>query len=390
MAGALDNKLFINRAEKPVFVERFEKWISQGVIPPFAFLFQEAETGFVDDKNKLGKDIIQFGFLLRDEKGNVLVSRRAMFGNNTVAGHTVTVGDSVLVGWSPVELPDGRRFPASEMDIRYIFHREVPELAGTPPKCSFIGLVRNQRRKTLMGAVHILQYYFYLFDMQYADTPDFSRVRFRKDQDDQPQAFVPINRDLADTVQDKKADLRALEAVTGSTFPHLDYGESILLKPLPGSLPPFKVHPPGVFISHATSDDTAANLIANSLQKAGISVWCDHRTILPGQSWQWEIADAIKYGPGFVVLCSEASQKSSWVQKEVSMAIERKKHEMGYLLVPVVLEGKGKLDHVFESIRNLLWVADFRDNADRQSQIDALVALARKQTEEYGCLRVNS
>ncbi len=207
--------------------------------------------------------------------------------------------------------------------------------------------------------------------------PDFSRIRFRKDKNDLPKFFVPVDRKLVHAVQAKKADLRALEAITGSAFLDVDYGDSLFLPPSPTHLPPYLNHPPGVFLSHATADDATANLLADMIQKAGVSVWCDHHSLWPGQSWRWEISDAIRYGPCFVVLCSEASAKSQGVREEVQLALERKISDKDYLLLPAVLDGEDKFDHVDSSIRDSIWVADLRNRADRPDRINYLVDLVK-------------
>jgi len=379
LAGALDHKRYIDRTKNLEFSKRFEAWIAEGRIPPFACLFPETEIGYIADKDKPGKDIVQLAFLVRDDQGNVLVSHRADFGGDKAAGHTVTVGDSVLVGWSPIELPEGRGHPASERDMLYAYHREVPVLPGYPPQCAFIGLIRNELERRIADTIHTLRYYFYLFEMSYPGAPDFSKIRFQKDKDDQPRSFHAIDDALASAVQDKKADLRALEAASGNDYSRLGYGKSTLVRPSKGNLPPFLDHPPGVFISHATSDDAVADRIAKKLGEAGISVWCDHRTLCPGQTWPWEISDAIKYGPCFILLCSEASLKSKAVQDEAALALERRKREPEFLVIPVVLEGGDKMQYVPKIISSTIWAADLREAGKRDAQIEELVARAREK-----------
>jgi tetratricopeptide (TPR) repeat protein len=67
-----------------------------------------------------------------------------------------------------------------------------------------------------------------------------------------------------------------------------------------------------IFISHTTADDSAINLIAESLEKAGHTVWVDHRNgIIPGTpSWDKEIRMAIKNADIGVFVMTEKSLES--------------------------------------------------------------------------------
>jgi formylglycine-generating enzyme required for sulfatase activity len=80
-----------------------------------------------------------------------------------------------------------------------------------------------------------------------------------------------------------------------------------------------------VFISHATEDAELAHRLAGDLQQLGVTIWIAPECIRPGESW----VDAIERGLGgsshMLVLLTPAALESSWVKKEinVAMALER-------------------------------------------------------------------
>jgi tetratricopeptide (TPR) repeat protein len=82
-----------------------------------------------------------------------------------------------------------------------------------------------------------------------------------------------------------------------------------------------------IFISHSTADDTAINKIAESLEKAGHTVWVDHRNgIIPGTpSWDKEIRMAIKNADVGVFVMTEKSLDSGICGAECLLILELKK-----------------------------------------------------------------
>lgn len=384
MARGVDHKRYVDRIRNRDFADRVDSWGSSGHIPSFAAVFPETELGHIADSEKSDKYIIQLGFLILNHEGKALLTKRAKFSTKSQHGHTVSTGCSVLVSWSPLDLPCGRRFPASEQDIAELFHKEVPPISNQEPEFRFLGLARNNVRKESGTGVFEMSYFFYLFAAQYGGEPDFSTVSYRKDKDDKPMGFFPIDGSLAQKVADKKVDLRALEAASGSDFSSLGHGESILIRPKPGGLPPFLEHPPGVFISHATSDDMAVDWLADRLRSKGITtLFYDHQAIRSGDDWATRISDAIKYGPCFVVICSKSSSLSLPVQNEVGQAVARKERDSGFLILQIVLEGQDVRDYLPPSLKNL-WATDLRDPTTRDAKADSLLLQIQRQVTEYG------
>ena len=72
-----------------------------------------------------------------------------------------------------------------------------------------------------------------------------------------------------------------------------------------------------VFLSYARSDAEAAKALADHIARAGHDVWWD-REIEGGSRFAVEIDKALQNADFIVVLWSEASIQSAWVQDEAS------------------------------------------------------------------------
>ena len=74
---------------------------------------------------------------------------------------------------------------------------------------------------------------------------------------------------------------------------------------------------PYIFISYASADRDRAIEVANALERAGVAVWLDRRSIAGGTSWSAEIVAGIKGCAALVLLCSPAAMQSPNVGQEV-------------------------------------------------------------------------
>ena len=75
-----------------------------------------------------------------------------------------------------------------------------------------------------------------------------------------------------------------------------------------------------VFISHSQKDKVIAELICNSLERAGIACWIAPRDIPYGTDWAGEITDAIKSSKLFLFVLSQSSNTSRQCPKEINIA----------------------------------------------------------------------
>src|SRR5215813_6084464 len=81
-----------------------------------------------------------------------------------------------------------------------------------------------------------------------------------------------------------------------------------------------------LFISYCRHDSDAANALADTLSKAGLSVWLDRKGIQEGAAFDTQIEEAIAQTSVVIVIWSEHSVKSHWVRAEAAYALGKRKH----------------------------------------------------------------
>jgi hypothetical protein len=80
-----------------------------------------------------------------------------------------------------------------------------------------------------------------------------------------------------------------------------------------------------LFISYCRHDSDAANALADTLSKAGLSVWLDRKGIQEGAAFDTQIEEAIAQTSVVIVIWSEHSVKSHWVRSEAAYALGKRK-----------------------------------------------------------------
>lgn len=75
-----------------------------------------------------------------------------------------------------------------------------------------------------------------------------------------------------------------------------------------------------IFLSYSRRDSELANRLYQDLQARGLQVWMDRDAIQAGTLWRTSIVDGIRNCRVFLLVVSTASQQSSNVAKEVSLA----------------------------------------------------------------------
>lgn len=80
---------------------------------------------------------------------------------------------------------------------------------------------------------------------------------------------------------------------------------------------------PTAFLSYAREDQDSARRLTDDLRRAGITVWLDQDSLLPGQDWRVAVDNAIRSHRFFIALLSSRSiSKKGYVQKELRIALE--------------------------------------------------------------------
>ena len=94
---------------------------------------------------------------------------------------------------------------------------------------------------------------------------------------------------------------------------------------------------PKVFISHSNQDSDETLFIADSLRNAGIGVWVDFENIRGGADWLCEIQAGIECCDALVVVLSESSAKSVWVERECLYAWQLNKPVFTALVADILI-----------------------------------------------------
>jgi hypothetical protein len=88
-----------------------------------------------------------------------------------------------------------------------------------------------------------------------------------------------------------------------------------------------------VFLSHSSTDASAAGDLVRRLEATGVSCWIAPRDVRPGRTYAAALYYALEAAPVFVVLMSAAANRSDHVERELEIANQTKKR-----IVPVQLE----------------------------------------------------
>jgi uncharacterized protein YjbI with pentapeptide repeats len=144
------------------------------------------------------------------------------------------------------------------------------------------------------------------------------------------------------------------------------------------------------FISHSHKDRAFARHLHNRLQASGIRCWLDERDLLVGSKIIDELDKAIRINDKFLLCCSEASLTSSWVEDEISMAIEQERQQRRLVLIPLLLDNyllKGRPGGHAIRIRERL-AADFtgweHSNTKFEEQCERIVRALRAEKDTRG------
>lgn len=98
----------------------------------------------------------------------------------------------------------------------------------------------------------------------------------------------------------------------------------------------------GVFISYSRDDSKFVDKVYKSLYDEGASVWLDRHDALAG-SLTKQVSRAIRLNDVVLLVLSNVSVKSDWVEHELNMARKKEKEEKRDVLCPVALDDSWKV-----------------------------------------------
>jgi hypothetical protein len=99
---------------------------------------------------------------------------------------------------------------------------------------------------------------------------------------------------------------------------------------------------PKVFLCHAKEDVAVAERLYEAMLAAGLDAWMDDRNLLAGDKWNRMIEDRVNDSDYFVAVHSHslASKHFSYVNKEISLALERQRFaRTGFrFIIPMLID----------------------------------------------------
>jgi uncharacterized protein YjbI with pentapeptide repeats len=107
------------------------------------------------------------------------------------------------------------------------------------------------------------------------------------------------------------------------------------------------------FISYSTKDQEFATRLHADLQSKGVRCWFAPEDLKIGDKLRPSFDEAIRLHDKLMVILSESSVKSAWVEKEVETAFEKERKQSRTVLFPIRLD-----DAVMETRQ--AWTADIR------------------------------
>jgi uncharacterized protein YjbI with pentapeptide repeats len=133
------------------------------------------------------------------------------------------------------------------------------------------------------------------------------------------------------------------------------------------------------FISYSTKDQEFADRLYADLKQKRIRCWLATEDLKIGDKFRTRINDAIRIHDKLLVVLSQHSVKSAWVEDEVEAAFERERRDGTTVLFPIRLD-----DAVMESdaawaatIRRTRHIGDFTKWKDHDAYQKALTGLIR-------------
>jgi len=133
------------------------------------------------------------------------------------------------------------------------------------------------------------------------------------------------------------------------------------------------------FISYSSKDDAFAAELHTNLQEQHVRCWKDSEDLKIGDRFQEEIERAIRIHDKLLLVLSENSITSSWVEREVQAAFEKEQRQGSTVLFPVRLDDSVMdCSHAWAAdIRRTRHIGDFRRWKDHGSFQKSLNRLLR-------------
>ena len=126
-----------------------------------------------------------------------------------------------------------------------------------------------------------------------------------------------------------------------------------------------------VFISYSSKNASTAQAICHELEDNGIRCWMAPRDIPVGSKYATVITQAIKECKAVVLVFSEQSAISPWVESEINIAFSNRKPIIPYKIDLATLEN---YDEFYLMLNNRHWIESYPDFKTRFSELVSVVS----------------
>jgi len=117
-----------------------------------------------------------------------------------------------------------------------------------------------------------------------------------------------------------------------------------------------------VFLSHSHADSLWVEGLAKRLHDdCRFRVWLDRWSLIPGRSWQQDIAKGLDHA-GCCAICIGRETPKGWFRQEIERALDIQAHREEFGVIPVLLPAASS-DYAPDFLSLREW-ADFRDGRD--------------------------
>lgn len=138
-----------------------------------------------------------------------------------------------------------------------------------------------------------------------------------------------------------------------------------------------------VFISHSTTDEKAAGEIVAHLEAQGVKCWIAPRDTRSHTTYPAQITQAVRECPVFLILVSKLAMDSSHVDRELSLAIDKKMSDGYKYIIPLMLENCELTDEFCYYLANLHYYPYYaEDNTAIRDKITAQILQFVHQEEK--------
>ncbi|HBH51538.1 MAG TPA: hypothetical protein DDY91_06550 [Planctomycetaceae bacterium] len=124
---------------------------------------------------------------------------------------------------------------------------------------------------------------------------------------------------------------------------------------------------PQVFLSYAIKDQAVARQIADCLEKRGLNVFLDEAALVAGVRVDADLARTLGKSVAVVPVLSGNSTRSTWVERELQVALQKVPH-----VFPVLLDSGGRASWVWPLVSHLQAVEVHRSSVARHRDLERL------------------